>query len=74
MKNDGKGIAITPAELKSFMSTYELTHSGTKLTREQAVMMARYIKSKGGKSAETYGLKPRTLGPNDSRAPGTGIH
>lgn len=74
MKDNGRGVAITPSELKAFMSAYEMSHSGTKLTREQAVMMARYIKGRGGKAAETYGLKARTLGPNDSRAPGTGIH
>lgn len=74
MKDMGKGIAISPSELKSFMSTYADTHGGAKLSREQAVMMARYIKNRGGKAAELYGLKARTLGPNDSRAPGTGIH
>lgn len=74
MKDNGTGVAISGAELKAFTSAYELAHGGKKLTREQAVMMARYIKSRGGKAAETYGLKARALGPNDSRAPGTGIH
>ncbi len=56
MKEKGKGIAISADELSAFQKNYARTHKGKKLSRTHAVMMARYIKSRGGEAAKTYGL------------------
>lgn len=67
------GIAISPAELKRFMARYENSHSGN-LSRENAVLLARLVKKRGGKAAAYYGLLGSSPNPYDSAAPGTGIH
>jgi hypothetical protein len=56
MKDKGKGISISADELAAFQKNYARTHGGKKLSRTHAVMMARYIKSRGGQAAKTYGL------------------
>jgi hypothetical protein len=56
LKDGGKGIAISADELAAFQKNYARTHKGKKLSRTHAVMMARYIKSRGGEAAKTYGL------------------
>jgi hypothetical protein len=56
LKDGGKGISISADELAAFQKNYARTHGGKKLSRTHAVMMARYIKSRGGPAAKTYGL------------------
>lgn len=68
------GISISGKELKKFMSQYENSHKGTKLSRENAVLLARLVKKRGGKAAAYYGLGGSSPNPYDSGAPGTGIH
>lgn len=68
------GVAISAKELKNFMSQYENSHKGVKLSRENAVLLARLVKKRGGKAAAFYGLLDGRPNPYDSGAPGTGIH
>ena len=55
MKKETTGTPITAKELKNFMAYYDKTHKGT-LSRSDAVMMARMLKSKSPKVAKRYGL------------------
>lgn len=55
MKKETTGTLITAKELKSFMAYYDKTHKGT-LSRSDAVMLARMLKSKSPKVAKRYGL------------------
>ena len=55
MKKETTGTPISAKELKSFMAYYAKTHEGT-LSRSDAVLMARLLKSKSPKVAKRYGL------------------
>lgn len=55
MKKETTGTPITAKELKNFMAYYDKTHKGT-LSRSDAVLMARMLKSKSPKVAKRYGL------------------
>lgn len=55
MKKETTGTPITAKELKNFMAYYDKTHKGS-LSRSDAVLMARMLKSKSPKVAKRYGL------------------
>lgn len=55
-REDTTGIAISAKELKSFMAFYKSKHKNIDLSRENAVLLARLIKKRGGTAASNYGL------------------
>lgn len=61
MKQETTGTPISAKELKSFMAYYAKTHKGS-LSRSDAVLMARLLKSKSPGVAKKYGLNVATEG------------
>lgn len=59
LKDGGKGTPISAKELSAFMKFYNANHKGT-LSRSDAVMMARLLKSKNPSVAKKYGLNVAT--------------
>lgn len=59
MKQETTGTPVTAKELNNFIAYYNKTHKGT-LSRSDAVLMARMLKSKSPSVAKKYGLNVAT--------------